>query len=219
MGEYLENSIAYMKEKCHSLQVEENGDLLVFTGRMYIVARCTKPDFEIQICPRIRLSVNKDGRGIPLCVYLGETQGYPHINEDKTLCVSTDFDIMLRLQNSICISDYIELFLKPFFLSFEYWKETGKPLFGERSHGGRGVIESIREYTNSHKLTDEDLALLLAWAADRVKFRRIIPREKQPVFLSRYQNKIVKLRKLDGFFLWNLYETVKNERNCLLKGN
>lgn len=203
-----------MKKNHHSLQIEENGDLLVFNGRIYIVAQSTNPDFRIQISPKIRLSVNKEGRGIPSCVYLGETQGYPHINKDKTLCVSTDFDIMLRLQNSVCISDYIELFLKPFFLSFEYWKETGKPLFGERSHGGRGIIESIREYTNSHKLTDEDVALLLAWAADRVKFRRIIPKEKQPVFLSRYQNKIVKLRKLDRFFLWNLYKSVKNGFFC-----
>jgi len=214
VGAYLENSIAYIAENHPSLKIEETGDSVFFEGRMYIVAQCTNPVFKIQICPKIKLSIKKDGHGIPSCVYLGETQGYPHINKDKTLCVSTDFDILLRLQNSVCISDYIELFLKPFFLSFEYWKKTGKPLFGERSHGAQGVIESIREYTNSHKLTDEDVALLLAWAADRVKFRRIIPKKKQSVFLSRYQNKIAKLRKLDGFFLWDLYKNVRIECFC-----
>lgn len=209
MGEYLKNSIDYMEKKCHSLQIEENGDSIIFNGRLYIAAKCLNPDFRIQICPKIKLSINKDGRGVPSCVYLGETGDYPHINRDKTICVSTDFDIVLRLQNSVCISDYVEQFLKPFFLSFEYWKKTGKPLFGERSHGERGVIESIKEYTNSYKLSDEDVVLLLAWAADRVKFKRIIPKEKQSVFRSRYQNKIAKLRKLDGFYLWRMYESLR----------
>lgn len=209
MGSYLENSVAYMRKNHPSLKIEETDDSVIFEGMVYIVAQCTNPFFRIQICPKIKLSVNKDGLGIPLCVYLGKMHDYPHINKDGTLCVATDFDIMLRLQNSFCVSDYIEQFLKPFFLSFEYWKKTGKPLFGERSHGERGVIESIKEYTNSYKLSDEDVVLLLAWAADRVKFKRIIPKEKQSVFRSRYQNKIAKLRKLDGFYLWRMYESLR----------
>ena len=216
MGTYLENSIAYMTKNHPFLKIKEKDGSVFFEGRMYIVAQSVNPVFKIQICPKIRLSININGRGIPSCVYLGESQDYPHINKDGTLCVATDFDIMFRLQNSVCISDYIERFLKPFFLSFEYWKKTGKPLFGERSHGTQGIIESIKEYTNSHKLTNDDVVLLLAWAADRVKFKRIIPKEKQSVFLSRYQNKIAKLRKMDGFFLWGLYENIVNERNHML---
>lgn len=214
MGEYLENSIAYMTNNCRSLQIEENGNLIVFNGRLYVVARCSNPDFRIQICPKIRLTIDKDGRGVPSCVYLGETQGYPHINKDKTLCVSTDFDIMLRLKNSVCISDYIERFLKPFFLSFEYWKKTGKPLFGERSHGAQGIIESIKEYANLQNFSDEDAVLLVGWAANRTKFRRLVTKDKQYRFLSRYQNKLAKLRKMDSFFLSNLYEECKD---CLKK--
>ena len=212
MGEYLENSIAYIAENHPSLKIEETGDSVFFEGRMYIVAQCTNPAFRIQISPKIKLSIKRDGLGIPSCLYLGETLGYPHINMDRTLCVSTDFDIMLRLQNSVCVSDYIEQFLKPFFLSFEYWKKTGKPLFGERSHGAKGIIESIKEYTHSHGLSDEDVVLLLAWSANRVKFKKLVPKEKWSIFLSRYLNKIAKLRRFDGFFLWDLYEIIKNER-------
>ena len=209
MGTYLENSIAYMTKNHPFLKIKEMDGFIFFEGRMYIVAQSVNPVFKIQICPKIRLSINTDGQGIPSCVYLGESQGYPHINKDGTLCVATDFDIMFRLQNSVCISDYVEQFLKPFFLSFEYWKQYKTDLFGARSHGEPGVIESIKEYTNSYKLSDEDVVLLLAWAADRVKFKRIIPKEKQSVFRSRYQNKIAKLRKLDGFYLWRMYESLR----------
>ena len=198
-----------MEKNCHSLQIEENGDMIVFSGRLYIVAKCPNPDFGIQICPKIRLTINKNGRGVPSCLYLGETQGYPHINKDKTLCVSTDFDIILRLHNSVCISDYIEQFLKPFFLSFEFWKMYKKDLFGARSHGAPGIIESIKEYANLQNFSDEDTVLLIGWAANRTKFRRLVPKEKRHSFLSKYQNKIARLRKIDSFFLWNMYEECK----------
>lgn len=209
MGEYLENSIEYMKNNHPFLKIEEMDDCVVFSGKMYIVALCENPLFKIQIKPQISISINKDGLGVPSCVYLGETQGYPHINKDKTLCVSTDFDIVLKLQNSVCISDYIEQFLKPFFLSFEYWKKTGKPLFGERSHGAQGIIESIKEYANLQNVSDEDAVLLVGWAANRTKFRRLVPKDKQYRFLSRYQNKLARLRKMDSFFLLNIYEECK----------
>lgn len=209
MGTYLENSVSYISKNFPSLNIEEKDGFAVFSGRMYIAAQCRNPVFMIQVSPKICLKVKIDGSEIPSCTYLGNTCNYPHINKDKTLCVATDFDVKLQLKNSTCISDYVEKFLKPFFLSFEYWKKNQKPLFGERAHGTQGIIESIKEYTNSHKLTDKDVVLLLGWSANRAKFRKIIPKEKQTIFLSRYQNKLAKLRKLDSFFLWNLYEDIK----------
>ena len=61
MGEYLENSIAYIAENHPSLKIEETGDSVFFEGRMYIVAQCTNPAFRIQISPKIKLSIKRDG--------------------------------------------------------------------------------------------------------------------------------------------------------------
>lgn len=69
--------------------------------------------------------------------------------------------MIAKLKDSKSISDYIDKFLVPYFISYEYWKERGVDVFGDRSHGIEGIFESIKEFLEFPKAINEELYFLL----------------------------------------------------------
>ncbi len=89
----------------------------------------------------------------PICYDVEKCIFYDHVNPDNSLCLSTEIDIAIKLKNSTSISDYINELVIPYFLSFEFWKKYNIDIFGDYSHGGKGIIESIKDYLNSTYIT------------------------------------------------------------------
>ena len=144
----------------------------------------------------------------PICYDIEKCIFYDHVNPDNSLCLSTEIDIAIKLKNSTSISDYINELLIPYFLSFEFWKKYNIDIFGDYSHGGKGIIESIKDYLNSTYITNEDCFYLLIWASKVKKFRKGIPREKQSYFIKYYIPLMKKLRLLSIPLLRRQYHLI-----------
>ena len=171
MGKLItENSKNFIKDNFPEVSIQETDIEIIFEGRFIINAR--KENFEIHEAPLLRIIMNKDYPNIlPVCYDLSNKINYDHVFQNGSLCVSTLLDLAITLKDSISIQDYIDKFIIPYFLSYRYWQKTGKDLNGDRSHGTKGIFESLREYLSCN-LSDEELLILLCWASKSKKFKQ-----------------------------------------------
>lgn len=195
MENVIENSINYIKNKFPEVSITLKTNSVEFEGRFIIDAR--KDNFEIHEAPLLKIVMpNNYPTEQPICYDVDNCVTYDHVNKDGALCLSTEIDIALKLKDSKCISDFITEFIIPYFLSYKYWKTTGRDLFGDYSHGWRGIFESIRAYLKTSSLSDMDCYYLLIWASKTKKFKKGIPREKQEYFKKNYLPFMKELRLL-----------------------
>lgn len=73
-------------------------------------------------------------------------KSYPHMYNDRRLCLATDMEqyIYLKENKSICL--WIKKYVESYFFSYEYYKRYGIYPFGEYSHGIKGLDEYFAEY-------------------------------------------------------------------------
>lgn len=213
MGKLItENSKNFIKDNYPEVSIQETDIEIIFEGRFIINAR--KENFEIHEAPLLRIIMNKDYPNIlPVCYDLNKKIKYDHVFQNGSLCVSTLLDLAITLKDSISIQDYIDKFIIPYFLSYRYWQKTGKDLNGDRSHGTKGIFESLREYLSCN-LSDEELLILLCWASKTKKFKRCVPTHSQRKFLNCYLNYFHKLSFLGIHYLRKQFKIL----NHLLKG-
>lgn len=190
----IENSKRFIKEKYPEVAFQETNSEIIFDGRFVIDAR--KGDFEIHEAPHLRIVLNKQYPFIlPICYDADKKIKYDHVFSDDSLCVSTILDMEKELKSSISIQDFIEKFIIPYFLSYRYWQKTGVDLNEDRAHGAQGIFQSLKEYLFC-ELSNEELLLLLCWAAKIRKFKRCVPEKFQRTFLEKYLVYLHKLRFL-----------------------
>ena len=172
MGKLItENSKNFIKDNFPEVSIQETDIEIIFEGRFIINAR--KENFEIHEAPLLRIIMNKDYPNIlPVCYDLSNKINYDHVFQDGSLCVSTLLDLAITLKDSVSIQDYIDKFIIPYFLSYRYWQKTGKDLNGDRSHGTKGIFESLREYLSCN-FSDEELKILLCWASKTKKCNQL----------------------------------------------
>ncbi len=214
MGKLItENSKNFIKDNFPEVSIQETDIEIIFEGRFIINAR--KENFEIHEAPLLRIIMNKDYPNIlPVCYDLNKKIKYDHVFQNGSLCVSTLLDLAITLKDSISIQDYIDKFIIPYFLSYRYWQKTGKDLNGDRSHGTKGIFESLREYLSCN-LSDEELLFLLCWASKTKKFKRCIPKKLQKKFKIKYIIYVRKLRTLGINYLRLQYKNLL----IILKGD
>lgn len=214
MGKLItENSKNFIKDNFPEVSIQETDIEIIFEGRFIINAR--KENFEIHEAPLLRIIMNKDYPNIlPVCYDLSNKINYDHVFQDGSLCVSTLLDLAITLKDSVSIQDYIDKFIIPYFLSYRYWQKTGKDLNGDRSHGTKGIFESLREYLSCN-LSDKELLFLLCWASKTKKFKRCIPKKLQEKFKIKYIIYVRKLRTLGINYLRLQYKNLL----IILKGD
>ena len=134
---------------------------------------------------------------------------YDHKFSNGNLCVSTVFDLQLKLKDSKCISDYIDGFLIPYFISYEYWKENHKDIFGDRDHSIAGVFQSIQEFLGVPRDNFSLFETLICWASRSKKFKRFIPLASQSFYIRKYSRKIGILRQLGILRIKAIYKLIE----------
>ncbi len=208
----IENSKLFIKDNFPEVSIQETNTEIIFEGRFILNAR--KENFEIHEAPLLKIVMNKNYPNIlPVCYDLSNKINYDHVFQDGSLCVSTLLDLAITLKDSISIQDYIDKFIIPYFLSYRYWQKTGKDLNGDRTHGAKGIFESLREYLSCN-LSDEELLYILCWASKTKKFKRCVPTHSQRKFLNCYLNYFHKLSFLGIHYLRKQFKIL----NHLLKG-
>lgn len=112
-------------------------------GKIHIECLCRdefiKDDFEIKV------QLFKDN--IPKVWEVSNKirKNYPHLYDDKRLCLATDLEQELYLKNYTII-DWIGEYVKKYFVSYIYYTRYGVFPFGEHSHGNKGIYEFIQKY-------------------------------------------------------------------------
>ncbi len=203
----LERSIAYIQNRFPEVDSIDVSDGVVFQGRFLIEAQ--HDNYIVHTAPLLKLFIPNDyPLRLPSVNDVDDVIIYDHKFTNGNLCVSTIFDLQLKLRNSKCISDYIDGFLVPYFISYEYWKETGKDIFGDREHATAGVFESIQEFLCIKKDFFSLFKSLIGWASKSKKFRRSIPKSEQLMFLRKYSAKIAVLRSLGILRLKAIYKLI-----------
>lgn len=89
------------------------------------------------------------------CVSVQETGGaidrhYPHFMSDHSLCLGVNSEILLRCYDGegFDIFLWFDIYVIPYFFSYEFYKVRGYYPFGERSHGIDGILEFYTEFFN-----------------------------------------------------------------------
>lgn len=192
-------SITYIQNNYPEVSITECNSNIIFEGHFVIEAR--HGDFEIHIAPRLRIQFPKNyPKELPVTFDIDNRITYDHKYTDGSLCLATEIDMVSNLHSSKCIGDYIEGFLIPYFISYEYWKKTGTDIFGDRAHGRQGIFETLRDFLEMPTATDKELYFLLTWAA-KIQNIKWLDKSTQKELSKKYSGKIIRLRTLGIPFL------------------
>lgn len=204
----IENSKLFIKDNFPEVSIQETNTEIIFEGRFILHAK--KGTFEIHEAPLLKIVMNKDyPRSLPVCYDLTGKIKYDHVFLNGALCVATQLDLAITLKDSVSIQDYLDKFIIPYFLSYRYWQKTEKDLNGDRSHGAKGIFESLQEYLSCN-LSDEELLILLCWASKLKKFKRCVPKCMQKKFQNYYLIYLHKLRFLGINYLRKQFKILDN---------
>ena len=208
---FIDESIDFIHQTFPEVAIRQEASSVIFEGRFILRGRYK--DFIMEAAPRLKLVMDNNYPHIlPKVLDINDTILYDHKFQDKSLCLATPIDIRLRLLSSKNISDYIEGFLIPYFISYKYWEQSGQKIdiYGDRSHGKKGIIESLADFFNLECSDEITILLLLSWAAKVNKFKKLAPKEQQQSFIKNYSQHISKLRKLGILELKRYYKYVKS---------
>lgn len=206
----IDESIDFIHQTFPEVAIRQEASSVIFEGRFILRGRYK--DFIMESAPRLKLMMDNNYPHIlPKVFDINDTIFYDHKFQDKSLCLATPIDIRLRLLSSKNISDYIEGFLIPYFISYKYWEQSGQKIdiYGDRSHGKKGIIESLADFFNLEGNDEIRIRLLFSWAAKINKFKKLVPKENQDNFIKKYSNQISKLRKLGIFELRKYFKYIE----------
>lgn len=79
---------------------------------------------------------------------------YHHSYTNGKLCLETDSKIRIRFINGFNLIDWMDEFVEPYFVSYEYYQLYGEFPNGERQHGILGIIESYQDLLHAKDLNE-----------------------------------------------------------------
>lgn len=193
MGEVVENSISYIKENFPEVIIKNSDSYIEFRGRFVIKVQFN--DKKLDIAPKLLLLFPyKYPNQLPNVYELENKIDSTHKLNDGALCVATRFDLITQLCMSSSLKDYIEKFLIPYFITYYNYIDTGKYIYGDRSHGVNGIYQSIGEYFNVDQNNKEFIANLMLWASKKERFKKVFFKNAY-VINRKYGARIGELRK------------------------
>lgn len=77
---------------------------------------------------------------------------YHHSYSSGKLCLETDSRMLIRFINGFNLIEWMDEFVEPYFVSYEYFRLYGEFPNGERQHGIIGVIESYQDLLHTDTL-------------------------------------------------------------------
>lgn len=212
MGNCIDSSLLYMKTNFPEISlIYENEDYFIWLGRFAVCIH--HKDIFVNAAPRLGIKLYKNYPQRFPCVYDMDNwfsqsvhrfspspdEDFPEFNGKPTLCVASLLDLDFYLWDSISIKDYIEKFLFSYFISYKSYLETGSYLFGERSHGLKGIEESLPGFFRINSKNDTDLLIdLLRWAVKETHFNEIFKSPHHTNIINKYSESIGRLRKRIG---------------------
>lgn len=125
--------------------VEANSSQIRLRGSIHVNRKAV--EFTVNHHYMVELLIPVDSNQLPSVYEIGEDidAGYQHRYSDGKLCLETDTTIRLRFCEGINLLEWMDVFVEPYFFSYEYYQRFGLFPFGERPHGIEGVIDTYKE--------------------------------------------------------------------------
>ena len=93
---------------------------------------------------------------------------YEHVFTDGSLCLEVPIQIRRIFSQQPTLLGFVNKLIVPYFYGYCHWKEYGEHPFGERGHGGEGIIQY---YVEELSLKDEFTALAFIRFLDQHGYR------------------------------------------------
>ena len=71
--------------------------------------------------------------------------GCGHVNPDGTLCLAAPVEARVIFSERESLLGFVDLLVVPYLYGCRYWKKHGRRPFGERPHGGEGIVRYYKE--------------------------------------------------------------------------
>jgi len=70
---------------------------------------------------------------------------YPHRYPDGMLCLATEIDMVLEFEKDPSLVNWMQRFVEPYYVIYEYYKRYGEYPEGDRAHGEDGIVQSYMD--------------------------------------------------------------------------
>ncbi len=129
--------------------VENTDELLLFRGSILVF--CSVDDFTLRKKYNVELFIPLGDEDLPYVIDCDKSikRSYPHIYQNGRFCLETDISVRYRFANGFSIKEWVEEFVEPYFISYEYYVLYGQFPCGERSHNVEGVLQSYQDIFNT----------------------------------------------------------------------
>ncbi len=110
---------------------------------------------------QVELHIPKDSNELPYVIDIQKAidREYQHIYKDGRLCLATDMEMRLLFREDSSLSRWLQNFVIPFYITYEYYERYGEYPFGDRDHGCMGIIQSYSDiwkvsYSEAEKMVN-----------------------------------------------------------------
>jgi len=141
-----------------------------------------------------------------------------HVNPDETVCLCAYPEEKIKLPNGFDLKDFFGGLLIPYFYAQSFFEKTGKWIWGERSHGTLGLLESYFDNRGDGKnigLTKGYIEDLKQLQDSELFYQTLFKRKKIKGHVPCYCGSKLKFRNChkNAFYgLWNLKEDIKSNK-------
>jgi len=124
---------------------ERNNDRIQLKGSI-LVYRCVD-DYTLRKRYQIEIIIPVNSEELPLVKDADRAinRSYRHVYSNGALCLETEISILRRFINGFDLIVWMEEFVEPYFVTYEYYSEYGRFPYGEREHGSEGVLQSYQD--------------------------------------------------------------------------
>lgn len=132
--------------------VSSNKDKIIIAGQINRIRSYKNYPIEIIADIKVCIPINQDV--FPLIFDEGKCidTNYPHRYRSGELCLATSFDIRKHFLTGFDLIQWMEDFVETYYYSYLYYKQFGVYPFGDRSHGGSGILQSYQDYFEEHDM-------------------------------------------------------------------
>lgn len=151
--ELIAPQLVCLLRKYPDLVIMESNDSLIRLHGEILVHRILN-EFSLHKTYVIDIYVPLNSEELPYIVDSGNAikSTYHHCYTNGKLCLETDSKIQIRFINGFNLIEWMDEFVEPYFVSYEYYQLYGEFPNGERQHGILGVMESYQDLLHSKDL-------------------------------------------------------------------
>lgn len=141
----MERRIQEVLDYCPDMHfVNENDIYIEISGRLNIYRSIEQ--YVLNKSYKISLFIPKSEEKLPYVVDGGSVdKDYPHIYTNGQLCLATDIDMVLAFEENSSLVNWIQHFVEPYYVTYEYYKRYGEYPEGDRAHGEDGIVQSYMD--------------------------------------------------------------------------